>query len=66
MDIRTHVKNEIERLRNELSAKHVSIHKVEDLFVSGGGNTSRYSKILERYENEVRELEMRIEILEDS
>ena len=64
VDMRTHVKNEIERLRNELSAKHESLHKVEDLLVSGGDNTCRYSKILERYENEVKELEMRIEILE--
>ena len=47
-----------------MSAKHVSIHKVEDLLVSGGDNTCRYSKIFERYENEVKELEMRIEILE--
>ena len=63
-DMRTHVKNEIAKLRNELASRHVSIHKVEDLLVTGGDDTYRYSKILERYENEVKELETRIEMME--
>ena len=45
--------------------KHDSIHQVEDLLVTDRNEACRYSKILERYENEVKDLEMRIKILEE-
>ena len=42
----------------------MSIRKVEDLLVTSGNDSCRYSKILDRYEKEVEDLKMRIEILE--
>ena len=64
-DMKHGISLEIMKLREELSMKHDSIHQVEDLLVTDRNEACRYSKILERYENEVKDLEMRIKILEE-
>lgn len=58
------IKIEIEAVRKKLKEKRKQIEDAEDMMISDKAHADRYSRILERYEKEARELETRIELLE--
>ena len=58
------IRSEIESLQKQLKDKHKQIEDAEDLMITDKTHSDRYTRILERYEKEARELETRIELLE--
>lgn len=58
------IRSEIESLQKQLKDKHKQIEDAEDLMITDKAQSDRYTRILERYEKEARELETRIELLE--
>ena len=62
-DMRKELRLEIEHVKQELMEKNRQITHVEDLMVCDREHLSRYSKILERYENEAHALQMKAKIL---
>lgn len=58
------IKNEIATLQKQLKEKQKQIENVEDLLISDATHADRYTRILDRYEKEVQNLESRIQLLE--
>ena len=62
-DMRKELQIQIEHVKRELIEKNRQIAHVEDLMVSDREHISRYSKIIERYEEEAHLLQMKLKIL---
>ena len=58
------IRSEIECLQKQLNDKRKQIEAAEDLMITDRTHSDRYTRILERYEKEVQELETRITLLE--
>ncbi len=58
------IRNEIEALQKQLRDKRKQIEDAEDMLITDRTHSDRYTRILERYENEVQGLESRIALLE--
>ena len=63
-DAKREVKSEIESIKSQIAAKRKQIEEVEDLMITDRTNAERYARILSRYENEVCELENKVDMLE--
>ena len=63
-DSKREIRNEIQSIQKQLQDKHKQIESAEDLMITDSRNCERYSRILERYEKEAKELESRIVLLE--
>lgn len=58
------IRSEIGALQKQLNDKRKQIEDAEDMLITDKGHSDRYTRILERYEKEARELETRIDLLE--
>ncbi len=58
------IRSEIYALQKQLNDKRKQIEDAEDMMITDKGHSDRYTRILERYEKDARELETRIELLE--
>ena len=63
-DAKREVKSEIKSIKSQIAAKRKQIEEVEDLMITDRTNAERYSRILKRYENEVCELDFRVEMMQ--
>ena len=63
-DARREFQSEIQSIKSQITTKRKQIEEVEDLMITDRTNAERYSRILKRYENEVCELENKVEMLE--
>ena len=57
------MKTEIESIKTRIAEKNKQIEEVEDMMVSDRTNSDRYSKIIARYEKEIKELEFSAEMM---
>ena len=62
-DAMRNIRSEIETIGSQISDKRRQIEEVEDLMINDRTHAERYSKIIARYEKEIQDLEIRIEIL---
>lgn len=63
-DVKKGIEAEITTLRKQLSEKQKAIENVEDLLINNKIGTERFNKMTSRIENEIKELENRISMLE--
>ena len=63
-DAKREVKSEIKSIKSQIAAKRKQIEQVEDMMITDRTNAERYSRILKRYENEVCELDFRVEMMQ--
>ena len=57
------MRTEIESIKTRIAEKNKQIEEVEDMMVSDRTNSDRYSKIIARYEKEIKELEFSAEMM---
>ena len=63
-DARRELQSEIQSIKSQISTKRKQIEQVEDMMITDRTNAERYARILSRYENEVCELEYKVDMLE--